>query len=331
MRRDGQKAKLLYLLQLLKQETDAEHGLTMAQIVNRLADRGIHAERKSLYDDFDELRRFGVQLIGPTGRERTYAIVGRTFEPAELRMLVDVIQSAKFLSEEETQRLIGKIARLTSIHETRKLHRSVVVANRVKSMNGHIWQIIDLVQSAIMDNRRITFRYFNYTPHRTREYHRDGQPITVSPWTLVYQEDKYFLIADENGMTKHFRVDRMDDVEVTDLPRTEETDFDAARIADYTKAAFRMFSGPVERVTMILENRFMGTVLDHFGSDVFVNPVGREHFRITVPVAISPQFFGWVLGLGTGIRLEEPSAVITQFRQYLQDVQQMYGAGDINA
>jgi len=218
-------------------------------------------------------------------------------------MLVDVIQSAKSLSETETRLLIGKIASLTSVHEGRKLNRSVTVANRVKGMGGEIYKIIDILQSAIREDRCVGFRYFSITPKRKKEYHRDGGTYTVSPRTLVYQEDKYYLIADDGDVTKHFRVDRMEDVTLLEQSRSQETGFDAAQVAEYTKAAFRMFSGPVHRVTMLLENHCMGTVMDHFGSDIFTAEVDSEHFRITVPVAVSTQFFGWVFGLGSSIRL----------------------------
>lgn len=326
MKREGQKMRMFALKAILERETDDRHGINMECILQLLqTEYGIVAERKSIYDDMRVLRESDfLDVTPPQGKDREYSVASRTFELPELKMMIDSIQSSKFLSERKSRDLIHKIETLCSKHEANTFQREVVLANRVKSTNTKIYFNIDAIHAAIANNSQISFRYFDYDLNKERKYFKKGEKYIASPWKLIYADENYYLLAFEGGKFKHFRVDKMEDV-VEAAGEREGAD-DAAKLdmSNYNKYTFSMYGGEVEHVTMVFQNRMMGAVMDRFGHDVLIMKEDDRHFRITVPVAISFQFFGWVFGLGKMVRIVGPEDVKAKMKKALEDILERY-------
>lgn len=338
MRAEGQKMKLFVLKEILEQETDAKHGITMARILELLSIKGQPAERKSVYHDINAFRDAGVlDITKAQGQNREYAVVSRDFDPDEVKLLVDAVQASKFLSDAKTKTLVKKLKKLCSRHEATALQRQVIVTNRVKSMNTRIQYCIDPIHEAIAKNSQLTFLYFDYVLGRNfakeRHYMNKKQPYIVSPWAMIYTDDNYYLLAYHNGKLKHFRVERMDDVKLHTVeqnglnvivPREGKEEYDKKDMSTYTNYTFSMYGGEVKKVEMVFLNRMLNTVIDRFGKDVMAYPVDKSHFKITVPVAISQQFYGWVFGLGKMVRIVGPEDVKEGMKKALADITERY-------
>ena len=335
----NQRLKLIALKEILEQETDASHGLTMARIIELLSMRGISAERKSIYDDIKDLRDNNyLDIVGPQGRNREYAVASRDFEISELKMMIDAIQASKFLSEKKTRDLIKALEHQCSRHEAVSLQRQVVIANRVKTIasSNTLFGNVDRIHKAINLNAQITFKYFSYDAKKQKQYMRKGELYTASPWTMIYADDNYYLLAYEKGTFKHFRVDKMDNVtpcvetfeltgeEVVTLPHEGKEEFEKVDMSAYSKYTFSMYGGKIQNVTMRFQNRMMGVVMDRFGRDVVTTVVDKEHFQITVPVAISDQFYGWIFGLGNYVTIVSPDSVKEGMKKALAKVTKRY-------
>ena len=324
---DGQKMKLFALKEILERETDERHSITMEQIISMLKSRyDITAERKSIYSDMAAFRETGfLDITTPQGKERGYSVASRTFELNELKMMIDSIVSSKFLSEATSRELIKKIETLCSRHEAQTLHRNIVLANRVKSTNKSIYFNVDSIHQAAVTNKQIQFQYFHYDTKKQRRYLKKGECYIASPFAMIYADDNYYLLAFESGKFKHYRVDKMEAVKVLELIDREGLEaFQKVDMAAYSKYTFSMFGGGVQPVTMVFQNRFMGTVMDRFGRDVVVMREDERHFRIIVPVAVSQQFFAWVFGLGKGVRIVAPDSVRKQMKNALEDISARY-------
>lgn len=320
----NQKLKLLRLYQILLQQSDEEHPIPIAQLINELARWDISAERKSIYADLEALAELGVDVQSRKGRSAGWFIGERDFELAELKLLVDAVQSSRFITHRKSDSLIRKLERLASVHQARQLQRQVYVDRRVKSMNESIYYIVDTIHSAIAQNRAITFRYFDYDTAKRRVFRHDGKQYEVSPLGLIWNNENYYLVAysAENEQLRHYRVDKMADLEITDRPRQGQPErFD---VADYAQKHFGMYSGAEVTMTLRFENRMANIVLDRFGQDVMLIPDGAEHFTLTLPLVMSPQFFGWLFGLGDGVQLIGPPAAVEAYQEQLKAVAALY-------
>ena len=325
---DNQKLKLLYLAKIFSEETDEEHGLTMPQIIQKLDEYGIRAERKTLYQDFDELRNFGMDIVcNQDGRTFTYHLISREFELAELKILVDSVQSSKFITEKKSNALIKKLEHLASRYEADQLQRQVLITGRVKSMNESSYYSVDDIHNAISRDRQIRFRYVNWTVDKEESLRRDGKWYCVSPWHLRWDDEYYYLIAydTETASLRHYRVDKMKNIQITDLPRDGKAQLKNFNPADYSKKLFGMYSGESCHVTLYGENAMIGVIIDRFGKDIPVMKKGPEHFETVVEAAISPQFFGWIASLGSGIRIKGPAQVLKQMQEFVQNLAKIYG------
>lgn len=323
----NQKLKLYYLLRVMTEKTDDEHALTMPQIREQLELYGITADRKSLYDDMEALRVLGVDVIGEKeGKYFKYHVGRKKFDIAELKLLVDAIQSSKFITERKSNDLIRKITSLASDYEATQLKRQVVVQGRVKTMNESIYYIVDDIHRAIADNRQITFEYMKWN-HKKEMVRRREERYRVSPWALTWNDENYYLIAyDEAEDTiKHFRVDKMKGIRVLDDLRAGAGRFREFDLAGYSKMSFGMFAGTKTRVKLEFANGMAGVIIDRFGKDIIIEDSDKEGWsRTVVEVALSDQFFGWIFALGCDVKIIGPDEVAARFKEELYELGRLY-------
>ena len=326
-RASGQKLKLLYLAKILMEETDEGHAISTQELIGRLESLGIHSERKSIYDDIACLQQFGYDILQMQSRQGGgYYMAGREFELAELKLLVDAVQSSRFITPKKSRELIGKLEKLASRHDAGKLRRQIHVVGRVKAGNESVYYGIDALHRAIQENRQITFRYLEWNEQGQLVPRRQGRPYRVSPWALLWREENYYLLAwdGDAGMMKHYRVDKMAEVEVLAEERLGQEAFDRLDLAVYADKTFGMYGGREETVVLELPRQMAGVVLDRFGKDTPLRREGEDRLRARIAVVVSDQFYGWLAGLGTGARILAPAEVVEEYRAHLTKVLGQY-------
>lgn len=324
---ENQKLKMLYLVKIFSEETDDNHALTMPEIVDRLASYGVNADRKTLYQDFELLREFGFDIIAEhEGRSHYYYLGSRDFELPELKLLVDSVQSAKFITDKKSQQLIRKLESLVSRYEGSQLHRHVLIAGRVKTMNESIYYNVDKIHQAIGQGKQIRFKYFDWNLEKEMEPRYDGKVYQLSPWTLMWDDEKYYLVAYDAKYNTiiHYRVDKMTNIEVADEKREGHDAFKEFNIAHYTNTLFGMYAGDETKVTIEAENKMVSVLIDRFGKDIIIAPINDTHFRTTVTVAVSKQFFGWIMALDGEIRIVAPAPVVEEMKEHIAYLAELY-------
>lgn len=321
-RNESQKLKLLHLQQILCRQTDEEHPMTVPELLDALAARGIPAERKSIYRDLDQLRQFGLDVQCRRGRARApgWFVGGREFELAELKYLVDAVQASRFLTERKSHQLIDKLEGLSSVHQARQLRRQVFVSGRVKTMNESIYYTVDKLHAALSAQRAVTFRYFDYDMHHQRAFRHGGKRYHISPYGLIWSGESYYLVGyDEQSATlRHYRVDKMAQLVVTGLPLTGKDRYPDFDPAVYGGKHFGMFAGTEQTVKLRCAGHMAGVVLDRFGLDSILVPEEADTFTVTLSLVLSPQFFGWLFGLDGQVVLLSPQSAVEEYRQRLQ-------------
>jgi len=283
--------------------------MSINELITKLADFDIKAERKTIYDDIEALRQFGLDIVLGKSKSYGYYVASREFELPELKLLADAVQSSKFITERKTISLIKKLEQLMSKHDAGKLRRQVYVQNRVKSMNESIYYSVDTLHEAISEDKKISFKYFNYDIHKKQVFRREGELYIVSPVALTWNEENYYLIAnsDKREHLTHFRVDRMSNVKkLTESRCTGSSDF---KLAEYSKKVFGMFGGEETDIKLRINNKLISGVIDRFGKDVIMIPDGDNHFLIRVRVALSPIFYGWLFQFGDLCEVIEPQTL----------------------
>ena len=326
-RESSQKLKLLYVMRYLLRSSDEAHPVTVQQIIDFLSGEGIPAERKSIYDDVEALRRFGLDIIQvKIGRQNGYYVGSREFELPELKLLVDSVQSSKFITYKKTLALIRKIESLASVYEAQLLSRQVYVKNRIKTMNESIYYNVDEIHNGISSNRKIRFLYFEYNVAKERQYRHGGVYYVVSPFAMTWDDENYYLVAydSEAGIIKHYRVDKMEKISTLDEERDGQEVYQALDMAVYARKTFGMFTGEDANVQMRFENHLVGAVLDRLGRDVFIVPDGPGHFTVRTDVVVSPQFFAWVLGFGPQAQIIGPDHVVEGMKDHISSVAALY-------
>ncbi len=321
-----QKQKILYLGKIFHEETDEDHPVKMEYLLKRLSEYGITSERKSVSDDIRALKEYGLDIIAEKrGRNIFYFLAGRDFDTAEIRMLADTVRSSKFITLKKSEELVCKLEKLSSRNEALKIKKDIFVPGRVKSGNTNIFINIDTLQSAMEQDLKVSFMYFRYGLNGEEEIRPDkntGEKYRkVSPWGLVYDDSKYYLIAYEDGAVKpkHFRVDKMKKVCV--LPgenRYGELFYNELDKNGYTSEIFRMFSGETVEVTLICKNELSNVIADQFGRNTVMQPVSDNEFKIRTIVEVSKQFYGWIFSLNGACRIVSPENVVNGYREMLK-------------
>jgi predicted DNA-binding transcriptional regulator YafY len=260
------------------------------------------------------------------GRNYVYHVGEKQFEIAELKLLVDSIQSSKFITEKKSNELIKKLTGFVSDYEAKQLKRQVFVQGRIKTMNESIYYNVDVIHTAIAQNAKITFQYFQWDVHKKMVLRHDGALYEVSPWSLSWDAENYYLIAydSRDEKIKHFRVDKMVHIKIKDEKREGKSSFKEFDMAAYAKKTFGMFGGEEQTVKLVCDNSLAGVIIDRFGKEVMIFPVDEEHFEVNVRIAVSRQFLGWVIALGEGIRITEPESVVEKMREEVRRLAEEY-------
>lgn len=318
----GQKLKLLYIIKMLEENTDENHVMSTAEIISRLAANGIHSERKSIYDDIEKLCDFGYDIIQVHSRiGGGYYLASREFELPELKLLVDAVSSSRFITTRKSRELIKKLEQKAGKHDAGQLRRQVYVAGRIKTENESIYYNIDNIHRAIQDNKQIRFTYLEWNLQKKLQPRANSEKC-VSPWALIWRDENYYLAAYDSTdqIMKHYRVDKMGQVNVMELAREGVEIFSAIDLTTYTNQTFGMFGGEEEIITLQFPNHLIGVVLDRFGKEADIRPMEEDKFRIRARVAVSGQFFGWLTGIGKEVEIVSPARVKEKYHNYLREI-----------
>ena len=320
----NQKTKLLHLCHILLRKTDEDHPLTVQQLIEELARLDIKAERKSIYDDLEALRLFGLDVQSRKGKVPGWFVGGRDFELPEVKLLMDAVQSSRFITQRKSDALIRKLEGLASAHQAGQLQRQVYVSGRIKVMNESIYYNVDKLHAAIAAQKAITFKYFDYDIARNKVFRQEGKRYVVSPYGLIWNSENYYLVAFDHSHRemRHYRVDKMSEIVVTCLEREGRDQYPDFQLAEYGQKHFGMYSGQEMKVTLRGRRDKASLVWDRFGQDIIMVPDGEEHFTVTLPVVVSPQFFGWLLGLDGSVTLVGPKEAVNLYRRRLAAAQE---------
>lgn len=324
-RMPNQKLKLTYLSRILQERTDATHGMTLSEISAALGEYGISAERKSLYDDIEALRLCGMDIQTLRDSHVRYYLQSHAFDMAELCLLVDAVQSSKFLTPKKSNELIRKIEGLGSRYEAAQLHRQVFSSNRLKTENEEIYRNIEIVHKAIAMNRQIRCKYFEWNEHKQRLLRKGGEEYRLSPFALCWYDEFYYLVAYDSDAqkVKHFRVDKMLRTRMTEEPREGAEAFADFDMAIYSQRAFGMYGGEEVNVRILAENSLAGVVLDRFGLNVTILNHG-DRFEFCTKVMVSPTFYAWVLGFGGQMKILSPEPVARRAEELAREIVAVY-------
>lgn len=323
----NQKLKLVYLIKIFLEKTDDEHSITMPEILEELARYDINAERKSIYTDIEEIRHLGIDIIGEqTQKTFRYHVASRDFEIAELKLLVDLIQSSRFITARKSGDLIKKLEGLASVYEAKQLQRQVFVSDRIKTMNESIYYNVDEIHAAISANKKISFKYFSWNHKKEMELKHDGKVYEISPWALSFADENYYLVGydEEANMLKHYRVDKMLKLKLIDKPREGKKLFESENVAAYSQKHFGMFGGKEKTVILEFDNSMANAIIDRFGKDITIRPVNERTSSTHINVVVSDQFFGWIIGLSDKVKITGPDEVVITMKEKIAAIMKLY-------
>ena len=319
---EGQKLRILYILDYLRLESDEEHPVSTQKLIDMLDAKGIHAERKTIYDDISRLNEYGYEILQVQNRlGGGYYLGTRKFELAELKLLVDAVQSSRFITRKKSKELIKKLEDEVSRYDCSKLKRQVYVAERVKTDNERIYYNIDGIHQGIQTNHKISFIYMDWNAKK-QLVPRGNDAKVVSPWALIWRDDNYYLAAFDgtDGIMKHYRVDKMKDVTVLEDKREGLEQFEQVDLAQYSNRTFGMFGGREEIVTLEFPERLIGLLIDRFGKEISIRKGENDCFLGRVRLKVSSQFFGWLTGIGKEIRIASPESVREEYNTWLEEI-----------
>ncbi len=324
---DNQKLKIFYILDYLEQNSHEKNPVKASELIAMLdRQHNISCDRKTVYSDIAALQEYGVDIIAIPGKNGGYYIASRNFELPELKLLIDAVQSSRYLTEKKSRELIEKLCNQCNKHDAGLLRRNVLVSGRVKSMNESIYYNVDTIQDAIAGNQQICFRYFDWELGGQRRYRE--KEYLASPYGLCQDNENCYLLAlsERHGVTA-YRVDRMTDIRLSDQSRVPCPELTGKALNDHAGRLFQMFAGDAVDVKLRFHRDLINVVIDRFGKDTMLIPDGDSHFNFTVRVAISPMFLSWVIGFGNKAKILYPESVAQQCRQLCREAMEQYPSG----
>ena len=299
-RENHRKIKVLKLLELLQHRTDENNPMTTSQILGELQRLDIPCDRRTLGHDIATLNDAGYEIMATmVGHEKGYYISDRRFNIPELKILIDAVHAASFITKRKSDDLIQKIADLGGMYRSEVLKRNMICFNTRKHSNEMIYYSVDVLEKAILSNQKVIFRYFDLNENKEKVYRRDGHHYVVEPIALVFNEDNYYLMvySAKHDSVGTYRIDRMEAVELIEDKISEKAVALRCTMDDHTEQTFKMFGGPTEDVILRFPPRLVGPVYDKFGEDTPMMRSG-ENIIATVKVQVSPTFHGWVCQFG---------------------------------
>ena len=314
------RTRILRILQILQAETDREHPITIVEMIRRLKERwNLEAYRITVQQDIEALIEAGYPVVAVRSTQNRYYIEDRLFDLPELKLLIDAVESGKFITQKKSQILTDKLTGLASSFDAGSLKRNISLADRVKTENEAGYEILDALNDAINARVKVSFHYFEYSGTKRRKLKNGGEPYIFSPYTLTWNGDFYYVVgwSEKHGKVAVFRVDRIADTpQLLEEPAVKKPK--GYSIGAFTEKAFRMFDSNHETVTLLCENSAMNTVIDHFGSKVKTKPADEDHFRFEAEVSVSPTFFSWIFEFGGMIRIEGPENVKAAYQRHAE-------------
>ncbi len=318
-----QKLKILYIWDYLQKYSHEEHPVRANELMEMLEKKEISCDRKTIYSDIAALQQFGIDIISVPGKNGGYYIAGRNFEMSELKLLIDAVQSSRYLTEKKSRELIEKLCELVGGHEASLLKRNVYISGRVKSMNETIYYNVNDIQEAIGRNKQITFRYFDWNLQGQRQYRE--KEYVASPYGLCQDNENCYLLAysPRHGITS-YRVDRMEAIGILEDKRIPCPELTGKAFTEHANRLFQMFAGDAMDVKLRFHNSLLNVVIDRFGRDTMLIADGTDHFNFTVKVAVSPMFLSWVIGFGDKAEILYPQSVIDRCRELCRQATSRY-------
>ena len=309
------KKRLLMLIKLLQDHTDENHPVSTRDIMAYYKENGMSSDRKTLDADIKLLQEQGFDLIKIKSSPNKYYIASREFELPELKLLIDAVQSSRFITEKKSRELSKKLARLTSEEQAKELDRHTGVNGRAKSTNEQQLYTVDTITKAINEKKKIRYQYQEYDGKKRKILRNDGEVYILSPYMLYWNEDFYYVVgySDKRECITAFRVDRIVNIETTDEKAVKKPK--GFKVSDYSSNIFGMFSGPETEVELECRNNLMKYIIDHFGEKIKVRPTENGTFLTTVTVELSPVFYGWVFQFGGGIKIAGPNKVVNEYNE----------------
>jgi predicted DNA-binding transcriptional regulator YafY len=309
---DNQKLKIFYILDYLQRNSREDHPIRANEMCAWLdREHNISCDRKTVYSDIAALQDYGIDIVSIPGKNGGYYIASRNFELPELKLLIDAVQSSRYLTEKKSRELIEKLCTQCNEFDASLMRRNVLVSGRVKSMNETIYYNVDAIQEAITQDKQIIFRYFDWDLGGKRRYRE--KEYLASPYGLCQDNENCYLLAfaERHGITS-YRVDRMADIQLTDSKRLPCPELTGKALTEHANRLFQMFAGDQVDVKLRFHRELINVVIDRFGKDTMLIPDGPEHFNFTVRVAVSPMFLSWVIGFGSKAKVLYPESVAEQ-------------------
>lgn len=329
---NSRKIKLLKLWELLKSETDENHPMDTVEIISRLAKEGIEVDRKILYTDIETLNNYGYEVLKDRGRRNRYYVMDRGFDVPEVRILMDAVQAAGFVTEKKTEELLHKVAKLAGSKKGEVLKENIAKFSTVKSINESIYYSIDKIISAVEDGCKIGFNYFDYDLRRGKSFRKSKEePLkdkwyVVNPIATVFDDDQYYLICydDKHEGLANYRVDRMDRVQILEEKITPNPDIENIDLAERQRQMFGMFSGEIKTVTFEADRGLIDVIFDKFGNRVEIFRTDKEKIHCKVEVQAGPMFIAWCCSFDSRLRVTTPPSVVKMVKDHLTKTLEQY-------
>lgn len=323
-RNTEQKVKLLVLYDILCRLTDENHALNSDELIDELAKYNITVSRKVLPLDIALLNEYGYEVLSYKKKYHYYYIVNRHFDTAEIAMLADVVKASKLNAEQKTM-LIKKLSEMIGSYQAENISKNIIACNSPKRSNRHLIYSVDAIDRAINERKKISFRYYSLNANKEKVYRKSGGRYVTNPLVMVWNKDNYYLITypDNHDNVTTYRIDRMEDVKVEEVPIIEKKAFANFDVERYRVQAFSMFGGELKDVELQFCPEMLDDIYDKFGEDIIVKSY-QDTYRICVPIQVSPTFFSWVVGSRGKVQIISPQAVCEQFTEFVNTIREEY-------